>query len=123
MVFPPIKVLVVDDDEILLKTPEDTLNSLGVKTRVATTGKNALELIEDNKADQFKIVILDIKMPDITRLEVANKINKIDHNDIPIILISAYDWSEIENEAREAGINSFISKPLFKSKIYQKITD
>lgn len=62
-------------------------------------------------------------MPDMTGLEVANKINKIDHNDIPIILISANDWSEIENEAREAGINSFISKPLFKSKIYQKITE
>lgn len=51
MILPPIKVLVVDNDEILLKTAEDTLNSLGVKTRVATTDKNALELIEDNKAD------------------------------------------------------------------------
>ena len=122
MVLPPIKVLVVDDDEILLKTAEDTLNSLGVKTTIATTGKAALKLIEDNKDDQFKIVILDLKMPDMTGLEVANEIGKIG-KDIPIILISAYDWSEIENEAREAGISSFVSKPLFRSKIYQKITD
>ena len=123
MVLPPIKVLVVDDDEVSLKTAEDTLNSLGVKAQIATSGKQALQLIENNKDDQFKIVILDLKMPDMNGLEVANKIKQIDQTGIPIILISAYDYSDIEKEAKDAGINSFVSKPLFRSKIYQKIND
>ena len=123
MNLPPIKVLVVDDDEVSLKTAEDTLNSLGVKSSIATSGKEALQLIESNKNDQFKVIILDLKMPDMDGLELANKIKAIDKTDIPIILISAYDWSDIEKDAKKAGISSFVSKPLFRSKIYQKIND
>ena len=120
MILPPIKVLVVDDDEILLKTAEDTLKSLGASTFIATNGEQALKMIEENKQDQFKVVILDWKMPDMNGLEVADKIKAIGYN-IPIILISAYDWSEIEKEAKDVGIAGFIFKPLFRSKIYQKI--
>ena len=123
MVLPPIKVLVVDDDEILLKTAEETLNSLGAKSIVTTSGKEALRLIEENKDDQFKVIILDWKMPDMSGLDLANKIREINNDNIPIILISAYDWSEIEKEAKDAGINGFVFKPLFRSKIYQKIVD
>ena len=122
LVLPPIKVLIVDDDEILLKTAEDSLKSLGAQPFIANSGKEALEMIEKNKADQYKVVILDWKMPDMSGLEVSNKIKEIG-GDIPIILISAYDWSEIENEAKDAGVNGFIFKPLFRSKIYQKIID
>ncbi len=122
MVLPPIKVLIVDDDEILLKTAEDTLKSLGAETFIANSGKQALEMIKENKKDQYKVVILDWKMPDMNGVEVANKIKEVG-GDIPIILISAYDWSEIEKEAKDAGIDGFIFKPLFRSKIYKKIVD
>lgn len=123
MVLPPIKVLIVDDDEILLKTAEDTLKSLGAQTSIATSGKQALEMIKENEKDQFKVVILDWKMPDMSGLEVSKKIKEQYNDAIPIILISAYDWSEIEKEAGDAGVNGFIFKPLFRSKIYQKIVD
>ena len=123
MVLPPIKVLVVDDDEILLKTAEDTLNSLGVQTFIARDGKQALEMVKEHEEDQFKIVIIDWKMPDMDGLEVSRRIKEIHGRDIPIILISAYDWSEIEKEAADSGISGFIFKPLFRSKIYQKIVD
>ena len=123
MKLPPMKVLVVDDDEILLKTAEDTLASLGAKPFITTSGEEALKLIKESKDDQFKVIILDWKMPDMSGLELSNKIKQIDNNDIPIILVSAYDWSEIEKEAKDAGINGFIFKPLFRSKIYQKIMD
>lgn len=121
MVLPPIKVLVVDDDEILLKTAEDTLKSLDAQTFIANSGKEALEMIKNNKEDQYKVVIVDWKMPDMDGLEVASKIKEIGGGNIPIILISAYDWSEIEKEAKDSGIDGFIFKPLFRSKIYQKI--
>lgn len=122
MVLPPIKVLVVDDDEILLQTAEETLKSLGAETFAATSGKQALEMIKENKKEQFKVVILDWKMPDMSGVEASKKIKAIS-GDIPIILISAYDWSEIEKEAKDSGIDGFIFKPLFRSKIYQKIVD
>ena len=123
MKLPPMKVLVVDDDEILLKTAEDTLASLGAKPFVTTSGEEALKLIKESKDDQFKVIILDWKMPDMSGLELSSKIKQIDNNDIPIILVSAYDWSEIEKDAKDAGINGFVFKPLFRSKIYQKIMD
>ena len=123
MVLPPMKILVVDDDEILLRTAEDTLKSLGTSPLIATNGKQALAMIEENKEDQFKVVILDWKMPDMNGLEVSKKIKEITHNNVPIILISAYDWSEIEKDAQDAGIDGFVFKPLFRSKIYQKIVD
>ena len=122
MVLPPIKVLVVDDDEILLKTAEDTLKSLGAETFTASSGQQAIDMIKEHKNDQFKVAILDWKMPDMNGIEVSKKIKEIG-GDIPIILISAYDWSEIEKEAKDAGIDGFVFKPLFRSKIYQKIVD
>lgn len=123
MVLPPIKVLIVDDDEILLKTAEETLKSLGAQTYIASSGKQALEMIKENEKDQFKVVILDWKMPDMSGLEVSKNIKEQYNDAIPIILISAYDWSEIEKEAGSVGVNGFIFKPLFRSKIYQKIID
>lgn len=123
MVLPPIKVLIVDDDEILLKTAEDTLKSLGANTFTASSGKDALRMIKENETDQFKVVILDWKMPDMSGLEVSKEIKKIKDGNIPVILISAYDWSEIEKEAKDSGVNGFIFKPLFRSKIYQKIVE
>ncbi len=123
MVLPEMNILVVDDDEILLKTAEETLNSLGAKTFTSTTGEDAINLIKEHKDDPFKVIIVDWKMPDMNGLDLVKKIKQIDHNDIPIILISAYDWSEIEEEAKDSGINGFVFKPLFRSKIYQKIID
>ena len=123
MMLPPIDVLVVDDDEILLQTAEDTLVSLGAKAHVATSGEQALEMIRNSENNPYRVVILDWKMPDMNGLELADKIREITKGNLPIILVSAYDWSEIEKEAKDAGINGFIFKPLFRSKIYQKIMD
>ena len=123
MVLPPIDVLVVDDDEILLQTAVDALSSLGAKTDVACNGKDALKKIEARTDNQYKIIIVDWKMPDMSGIDVAKKIKELHHGEIPIILVSAYDWSEIEKDAVDAGINGFIFKPLFRSKIYQKIIE
>ncbi|MBO6280424.1 MAG: response regulator [Bacilli bacterium] len=120
MILPPTDILIVDDDEILLQTAEQTLISLGATTSVAKNGKDALELIKNN---HFDIIILDWKMPDMNGIEVVKRIRESKDKDIPIILISSYDWSEIEKDAHEIGINGFIFKPLFRSKIYQKIID
>ena len=118
-----INVLIVDDDEVLLKTAVDTLESLGASVEQARGGLDALGMIVDrHKAGRdYNIVIIDWKMPDIDGIETIRRIRtEVDAN-IPILLISAYDWSDVEDLAKEAGANGFVSKPLFRSTLYDKI--
>ena len=121
MKLPPIRVLIADDDEVLLETAKDTLSSIGVKADIARSGAEAIQMISDS-AD-YQVVILDSKMPDMDGIEVARRLRKEAHNDIPVILISAYDYSDIESAAKEAGISGYICKPLFSSTLYNKINE
>ena len=125
MVLPPINVLLIDDDEILLETARDTFKALGAQAEVAISGSEGLSLLEKNIKEEkpFNIIILDWKMPGMNGLELTKKIREKAGNDIPILLVSAYDWSTIEEDAKKAGVNGFISKPLFRSSLYKKITE
>ena len=121
MKLPPIRVLIADDDDVLLETAKDTLSSIGVKADIARSGAEAIQMISDS-AD-YQVMILDWKMPDMDGIEVTRRLRKEVHNDIPVILISAYDYSDIESAAKEAGISGYICKPLFSSTLYNKINE
>ena len=125
MTLPPLEVLVIDDDDVLLETAFDTLTALGTKPELAESGEAALEKIIEKKKEEklYDLIILDWKMPDISGLELTKKIRQIAGEDLSIILVSAYDWSQIENNAKEAGVNGFISKPLFRSSLFKKISE
>ena len=125
MMLEPMDALIVDDDEILLETAVDTLESLGLTADRAESGLEALGMIlhRHETGRDYSIVILDWKMPDIDGVETIRRIRtEVDAN-IPILLISAYDWSDIEDAAKEAGANGFVSKPLFRSILYDKINE
>lgn len=121
MVLPPWKMLVVDDDETLCRTAVDQLNAIGITADWTLSGETAIKMIQKqhNLRDDYQIVLLDWKLPGMDGITVARHIRKIVPSDTPIILISAYDWSDFEDEAREAGIDGFISKPLFKSTLFR----
>ena len=123
MQLDPIDVLIVDDDEILLQTAADTLRSLGAAVEQANSGLEALGMIvrRHEAGRDYGIVIIDWKMPEIDGIETVRRIRAEVDTKIPILLISAYDWSDIEDLAKEAGANGFISKPLFRSTLYDKI--
>ena len=125
MMLEPMDILVVDDDEILLETAVETLESLGVKADHARSGLEALSMIMNrNKTGRdYKVVILDWKMPDIDGVETIRRIRTEVEANIPILLVSAYDWSDIEDIAKDAGANGFVSKPLFRSKLYDRINE
>ena len=125
MLLEPMDVLIVDDDEVLLETAVDTLESLGVTADCAKSGLEALGMImHRNKIGQdYRVVILDWKMPDIDGVETIRRIRTEINSSIPILLISAYDWSDIEDVAKEAGANGFVSKPLLRSTLYDKINE
>ena len=123
MVLPSWNMLVVDDDELLCKTAMDTLKAIGIKAEWTLSGEKAIELVNQHHRtrDDYQIILLDWKLPGMNGIQVAKEIRRNLGDDVPILLISAYDWSEFEAEAREAGISGFISKPLFKSTLYHAL--
>ena len=125
MQLDPIDVLIVDDDEVILQTATDTLESLGASVEQAGTGLEALGMIEHRhlSGKDYNVIIIDWKMPEIDGLETIRRIRSEIDADVPILLISAYDWSDIEDKAMAAGANGFVSKPLFRSTLYDKIND
>ncbi|WP_369298386.1 response regulator [uncultured Neglectibacter sp.] len=124
MKMPPWRMLVVDDDETLCRTTASALESIGVRPEWTLSGESAIEMAvqRHNAEDDYKIILLDWKLPGMSGIQVAAELRSQLGDSIPILLISAYDWSEFETEAREAGINGFLSKPLFKSTLYHGLS-
>ena len=119
--LPPIRVLLADDDEVLLETARDTLRSIGVEADTAQSGAEAVRMASGRGA--YRVVILDWKMPDMDGIEAARRIRAQVGDEVPILLISAYSWSDIEDVARDAGVDGFISKPLFRTTLYDKLSE
>lgn len=120
MILPDWHMLVVDDDEQLCESVIHALKDIGINAEWTLDGEAAVELVKERHKQQndFQIILLDWKLPGMDGIETARSIRTQMGGDIPNLLISAYDWNEIEHEAREAGITGFISKPLFKSTLF-----
>ena len=125
MQLDPLDVLIVDDDEVMLQTAVDSLESLGSKAEQAKSGLEALGMIEHRHLSgcDYDVIIVDWKMPEIDGIETIKRIRTEIDGKVPILLVSAYDWSDIEDKAKEAGATGFVSKPLFRSTLYDKIND
>ena len=120
MKLPPWRMLVVDNNKDLCQSAVESLREIGIEAQWAVDGETAVAMAkkcheEDNG---FEIVLLDWKIPGMDGLHTAREMRKHLGENVPILIISAYDWSEIEEEAKEAGVQGFISKPLFKSNLY-----
>ena len=122
--FADLQVLIADDDELCVESAVGILQDLGMKAEGVNNGVKALEKVctKHKNKDDYNAVILDWKMPEMDGVETARQIRKNVGNDVPIIVLTAYDWTDIEDEARKAGVNAFIAKPLFKSKLKSLFT-
>ena len=114
-----LSVLVVDDDKITCENACDMLASIGMQSEWVTSGDDAIDrlTLAQDENRHYSAVMLDWKMPGKDGVQTAREIRHKINKDIPIIILSAYDWSAIEQEARAAGVNAFITKPLFKSRL------
>jgi len=114
-----LPVLVVDDDQSASEMTCLILENIGMKGEYVLSGREAVQRVwERHRSSQdYFAVILDWKMPDMDGIETARAIREKVGPEVPIIILSAYDWSAVEEEARRAGVNGFISKPLFKSRL------
>ncbi len=114
-----LPVLVADDDRVSCEYTCETLHELGMQGEWVLSGREAVDAVckHHGRDDDYYAVILDWQMPEMDGVETAREIRKKVGPDMPIIILSAYDWGDIEAEAREAGVNAFVGKPLFKSKL------
>lgn len=120
MKLPSWRILVIDNNEDLCQSAVLSLKELGIEAQWATDGKTAVEMAKKCHDEQngFEVILLDWKMPEMDGLHTARQLRKYLGQEVPILVISAYDWSDIEEEAKEVNIQGFISKPLFKSNLY-----
>lgn len=124
MKLPPWNVLVVDDNELLCTSAVVNLEELGVHAEWTLDGRKALEMIEEHHRnnDDYHFVLIDWKMPNMDGIETIREIRRRVAKEIPAFLISAYDWSDIEENLDSGLIEGFISKPLFKSTLYEHLS-
>ena len=121
--FAGLPVLVVDDDICACETTCEVLEDIGMRGEWVLSGREAVEHIwkAHQEGKSFFAVILDWKMPEMDGMETAKKIRQKVGDEVKIIILSAEDWTMIEPEARMAGVDGFISKPLFKSRLVYMI--
>ena len=114
-----LPVLVVDDDKTCCESTVATLQEIGIAGEWVLTGKEAVErcAARHKTGRDYFAVILDWKMPEIDGIATARKIRERVGEDVTIIILTSFDFSEIEEEARAAGVNAFMAKPLFRSRL------
>jgi len=116
-------ILVVDNNEQLCSSVVSNLEELGVHADWTIDGHKAVELVEashENHND-YDFILIDWKMPGMDGIQTMHEIRKRWKQEVPMFLISAYDWSDVEEQIDVSVIDGFIPKPLFKSTLYEKL--
>ena len=118
-----MSVLIVDDDEIAGQHAKLVLEKIGIASDFVNSGKEAIEMVKLRQARRlpYNLILVDWKMPEMDGVETARQIRAIVGNESAIIILTAYRWDDILDEALAAGIDSFIAKPLFASAFMEKL--
>ncbi|MCI9226562.1 MAG: response regulator [Dorea sp.] len=114
-----LRALVADDDFNTCSSVTKMLSTIGMRPDWTTSGKEAVLRVKlaREQNDEYAAFIIDWLMPDMNGIEVVRRIRGIIGDDTPIIILTAYDWTDIEEEARNAGVTAFCSKPIFLSEL------
>ena len=114
-----LRALVADDDINACLNVSKMLQSIGMRPDWTISGKEAVIRAKDamEQGDAFSVYIIDWLIPDMNGIEVVRQVRKIIGDATPIIILTAYDWTDIETEAKEAGVTAFCAKPLFMSEL------
>ncbi len=117
-----MNVLVIDDDPVACDHAKLVLEQAGIASDIALSGQEALDMVKVRHARRtpYNLIIVDWKMPDMDGVETTRQIRSIIGDESAIIILSAYNWEEILDEAVTAGVDSFISKPLFSGSLLEE---
>ena len=117
--FTKLKTLVVDDDVAVCESTVATLHDMGVTAEWVDSGQKAVERVKFYRKEHkdYDMILIDWKMPGMDGIETAREIRKVVGADVTIIIMTAYDWASIEHEAKLAGVNLLMNKPMFRSSL------
>lgn len=119
------RILIVDDEEDICRNIKEVMRDTGVDVSYTTDGETAVRLVEQAERETvpYDLVLLDWKMPGMDGVETARRIRGGRDSECPILILNAFEWNAIEEEALEAGINGFMQKPFFRSVLCSKIKE
>ncbi len=120
-----INVLVIDDDAIACEHAEVIMEQVGVRCETVTSGQEALELVKirHGRREDYDLILVDWKMPEMDGIETTKRIREIVGYETPIIILTSYNWDEIVDTARNAGVDTFVSKPLFAANVMDEFKE
>ena len=120
-----MSVLIIDDDRIACEHAEVILGQIGISCESVLTGREAVEMVKLRHArrEDYDLVLVDWKMPEMDGVETTRRIREVVGKDMPIIILTSYNWEEIEQEAREAGVDTFAAKPLFAGTVMDQFRE
>ena len=114
-----MRILVVDDEEFAAEHARTVLAEAGIRADICLSGQAALQMLEvqHTKQEPYNLVLMDWRMADMDGLETTRLIRERYRNDTTVIILTAYNWDDVVEEACEAGVDSFLAKPLFASNV------
>ena len=120
-----MSVLVIDDDQVALDHAKIILGQVGINCDVAQSGEKGLEMVKlhHGRAQDYNLLLIDWKMPDMDGIETTRQIRSLVGHDTPIIILTSYNWDEVADEARQAGVDTFVPKPLFAGSVLDQFRE
>lgn len=117
-----MSVLIIDDDKVACDHATIVLEKAGISAEVATSGAEAIEMVKLKHARRtpYNLILVDLKMPEMDGVETTRRIREIVGNESAIIILTAYKWDDVLEDALQAGVDSFITKPLFATVVIEE---
>ena len=120
-----LSVLVIDDDPIACEHAQLVLGQVGVNCEKALSGAEGIQMAKVRLArrEPYNLILVDWRMPDMDGVETTRKIRDTVGPETPVIILTSYNWEEIEDEAKAAGVDTFVAKPLFAGAVLDEFRD
>ena len=120
-----MSVLVIDDDPIALEHAQIILGQVGISCDVAESGQEGVDKVSLRHArrDNYDLILIDWRMPEMDGVETTRKIRSVVGHDTPIIILTSFNWDDIAEEAKAAGVDTFVPKPLFAGNVLDEFRE
>ena len=118
-------VLVIDDDPIACENAQLVLGQVGVNCEKALSGEEGLQMVKVRHArrEPYNLILVDWRMPDMDGIETTRQIRAVVGTETPVIILTSYNWDEVEDEAKAAGVDTFVAKPLFAGNVLDEFRE